>query len=64
MILLDFGRKRYEMKHVWRAKRKVLICFICCALKVFRETAMSIIVILLADEGMGIIKELMVNYRW
>ena len=51
MILLDLFRKRSEMKYYWKAKRTLLIFLICCALKAFIETARSMIVISLAEEG-------------
>ena len=60
MILLDLGRKRSEIKYVWRAKQKLLIFLICCALKYFSETERSINVMSLAEEGLEIVKEGMV----
>ena len=56
MVLLDLGRKLSEMKYSWRAKRTVLILLICCALKDFIKMARFMIVISLADEGLGTVK--------
>ena len=64
MIMLDRGRKRSKMKHVWRANRTVLIFFILCLLKDFREMVRSIIMIPLAVDGLGIVKEVMVIASW
>ena len=62
MILLDLGRRRSEMKHVWRAKRVVLICLICCTLKCFSDPESYVIMMPLAGKGLEIVKEGMVIF--
>ena len=64
MIHLDRSSKRSEMNHAWRSNREVLIYLIYCMSNNFGETARSIIVITLADEGLGIDKEGMVIASW
>ena len=64
MFLLDLSSKRSEMKYTSKSKRIVLICLICLALKDFIEITRSMIVISLADEGLGTVKEEMVISSW
>ena len=52
------------MKHAWRSSREVLIYLICCMSDDFGETARSMIVMPLADEGLGIDKEGVVIAIW